>query len=315
MHTSGKDQASQLLEEILVRHAAPLCRGVIRQRRYSAQESGDIESEVMLRTVARLRAAKQGTEPPLNDARKYVLTVAFSVCHALLRRYYPERARLKNRIRYVAGHDMRFAIWEPSDREWVVGLREQEGATPVTRTEGLNLPRELSGALLAMFASGPLALEDAVTTAADALGIHDAGAVAEHEWPADQRLAVDIHLSQRGELEWLWRELLQLPERQRAALLLNLRDDSGQGAIELLPATGVASIRQIAAAVGMAVDRFAALWRDLPIEDTRVAELLGVSRQQVINLRKAGRFRLLRRRQRGNMGPVSVSSIGREVPR
>jgi hypothetical protein len=306
MTTADADQASALLEEIIVRHVTPLCRTVNRRKRYTASESSDVESEVALRMVARLRAAKAGTEPPVEDARKYVLTVAFSACHALLRRRYPERARLKNRIRYTAGHHPKLSIWERQDRDWVLGLRIQEGQAPVP--DGLRAvpPRgELEDVLLALCKGGPLALDDAVSLAADALGIHDGGAVADVD-VADRGAAVDLQLSQRSELEWLWREVLELPERQRAALLLNLRDDGGHGVVELLPVTGVATIRQIAAAVGMAVERFASLWRDLPLEDARIAELLGVTRQQVINLRKAGRFRLLRRRER-NTGPVSVS--------
>lgn len=312
MTTRGGDEASALLEEILLRHVVPLCRAVTRRKRYSAPEGADIESEVAMRMIARLRAAKAGAEPPVEDGRKYVLTVAFSACHALVRRRHPERARLKNRIRYVASHDPRLAIWERQDRDWAVGLRAHQGQTP-----GMEGPRavpakgELDEVLMAICKGGPLALDDAVSLAADALGIHDGGTVAEMD-VADRGAPVELQLSQRSELEWLWREVLELPERQRAALLLNLRDDGGHGVIELLPATGVATIRQIAAAVGMAVERFAGLWRDLPLEDARVGELLGVTRQQVINLRKAGRFRLLRRRQR-NTGPVSVSySSGEE---
>lgn len=306
MTTRGADEGSALLEEILVRHVAPLCRTVIRRRRYSTQESSDIESEVAMRMVGRLRAARDGVEPPLEDARKYVLTVAFSACHALVRRQHPERARLKNRIRYVASHDPRLAIWERQDRDWVVGLRAHQGQAPAPAgPQAIPARGELADVVLAICKSGPLSLDDAVSLAADALGIQDGGSAIEQD-VADRSAAVDLRLSQRGELEWLWREVLELPEKQRAAILLNLRDDGGHGVIELLPATGIATIRQIAAALGMAVERFAALWRDLPLEDSRIAELIGVTRQQVINLRKAGRFRLLRRRQR-NTGSVSVS--------
>jgi DNA-directed RNA polymerase specialized sigma24 family protein len=311
MNAGDTDKASALLEEILLRHVAPICHSVTRRRRYSAQEGADIESEVALRMVGRLRAVKKGLESPLDDPRKYVLTVAFSACHALVRKRYPERARLKNRIRYLASHDLRLSIWERQDRDWVVGLRAHERQPP-----GPEGPRavpgrgELDYVLIAICKGGPLGLDDAVTLAAEALGIHEGGAVAEHD-VADRGSAVDLQLSQRSELEWLWREMLELPERQRAALLLNLRDDGGHGVIELLPATGVATIRQIAAAVGIAVEPFAALWRDLPVEDAQIAELLGVTRQQVINLRKAGRFRLLRRKQR-NTGKVSVSHTSGE---
>lgn len=315
MESTDRETSSALLETILVRHAGPLCRGVIRRKRYTARESADIESEAMLRMVARLRAAKSGAEPPIGDARKYVLTVAFSACHAVARRHHPERARLKNRMRYLASHDARFAIWECEDREWLVGRRGDRGkpegalldAMPAIRSGSLE--DILTGVLDA--AGGPVNLDDAVTMAAQALGIVSTESIAEGDRFAGRQVAIDLQLSQRGELEWLWSELLQLPPRQRAALLLNLRDELGHGVIELLPATGVATIRQIAAALGMPAEEFAALWADLPLEDSRVAEILGVTRQQVINLRKAGRFRLLRRRQKGNTAVVSVS-LGKE---
>jgi hypothetical protein len=63
----------------------------------------------------------------------------------------------------------------------------------------------------------------------------------------------------------------------------------------LFPVTGIASVRQIAAALELTAEKFAAIWNELPLEDARIAELLGVTRQQVINARKSGRERLARR--------------------
>jgi len=63
----------------------------------------------------------------------------------------------------------------------------------------------------------------------------------------------------------------------------------------LLPAIGIATIRQLAAALELTAERLAELWNELPIEDARIAELLGLTRQQVINARKSGRERLARR--------------------
>ena len=82
-------------------------------------------------------------------------------------------------------------------------------------------------------------------------------------------------------------EIRQLPPRQCAALLLNLKDAQGRGVIALFPLERIATMREIAAALGMPAERFAALWNDLPIEDLAIAELLAVTRQQVINLRKS----------------------------
>jgi hypothetical protein len=96
-------------------------------------------------------------------------------------------------------------------------------------------------------------------------------------------------------LQRLWEELQQLPRNQRAALLLNLKEANGFSCITLFPATGIATLRQLAVAVEMSAESFAELWNELPLEDARIAELLGLTRQQVINARKSGRERLARR--------------------
>ncbi|HEX4961254.1 MAG TPA: sigma-70 family RNA polymerase sigma factor [Thermoanaerobaculia bacterium] len=102
-------------------------------------------------------------------------------------------------------------------------------------------------------------------------------------------------LQQRSRLALLWEEIRQLPPRQATALLLNLRDAQRENALSLLPLTGVATIRDIARTLGMSAETLAQIWHRLPYEDVEVATLLGVSRQQVINLRKSARERLARR--------------------
>jgi len=54
-------------------------------------------------------------------------------------------------------------------------------------------------------------------------------------------------------------------------------------------------VRQLAGALEINPERLAEMWNVLPIEDTRIAELTGLTRQQVINARKSGRERLARR--------------------
>ena len=93
----------------------------------------------------------------------------------------------------------------------------------------------------------------------------------------------------------MWDEILQLPPRQRTALLLNLRDESGGAAIALLPVIRVATMRQVAAALEMSAEELAAVWDRLPLEDAAIGEKLGASQQQVANLRKCARERLSRR--------------------
>jgi DNA-directed RNA polymerase specialized sigma24 family protein len=104
-----------------------------------------------------------------------------------------------------------------------------------------------------------------------------------------------LAFERRTYLARLWEEIRQLPPRQAAALLLNLRDGQGRNAAALLPLTGIATLREMATAVGLPPEGLAELWSRLPLEDTGLAEILGVTRQQVINLRKSARERLARR--------------------
>ncbi len=96
-------------------------------------------------------------------------------------------------------------------------------------------------------------------------------------------------------LQRLWEEVQQLPLLQRTALLLNLRDANGRGCLALFPALGVAGLRELAAALEMPLEQFAALWNQLPLDDASIAGRLNLTRQQVINTRKAGWEGLVRR--------------------
>jgi RNA polymerase sigma factor (sigma-70 family) len=121
-------------------------------------------------------------------------------------------------------------------------------------------------------------------------------------------------------LRRLWAEIEQLPVFQRIAYLLNFT--AGECQLELFWAYGVVSLRGIGAALQLTADqfsrvwpelqltdeerhkaealssydeKFALLWRHLPLTDLMIAKLLGTERQKVINLRKAAGARLSRR--------------------
>jgi RNA polymerase sigma factor (sigma-70 family) len=285
------------------------------------QELEDIEADGVADVLARLNDLREGFNPePISSLAGYVATVASNACHRSIRSRRPNRARLKNRLRYLFAHDPALAIWPTSSGELLCGRVADRGARPVSdiaarlRTlvedaASLRRAAAATGApsegelarLIATRVAGGMELDDITEVVADVLGIGDAVAVDEsaagprvEEMPA-QDPSVLTALSDRGDLQRLWKEVLDLPVRQRAALLLNLRDAEGGGILGLFPLTGVATLREIAAALEMPARELAELWGTLPIEDARIAERLGVTRQQVINLRKSARERLARR--------------------
>lgn len=112
---------------------------------------------------------------------------------------------------------------------------------------------------------------------------------------ADMRPDAASETERRVYLKRLWEEIAELQPRQRAALLLNLRDEQGRGVVDLWMIVGIATPTEVAAVLSMTTEEFAALWSELPLDDNRIAAHLGVTRQQVINLRKSARERLARR--------------------
>ncbi|HEV7858146.1 MAG TPA: hypothetical protein VGO91_05910 [Pyrinomonadaceae bacterium] len=324
-----------LLTQLLNEQAEPIIRGIIRQKlqvqssvgagRRSRSEAEDIHGEVLVQLLGKLQQLK--ADPlahAIVDFRSYVAVTTYHVCYAHLRRLYPQRRRLKNRLRYLLSNAPDLAIWESVGDEWLCGLAgwQQSSQTPA-RAEQLQHLRDhqslqasdaqssgnpeqadLQPLLKALFkdVGGPVELDALVNTVAELQGIKDQPApdtrdeeesAEAPERLADNRTNIATELEQRHYLQRLWAEILELPTRQRSALLLNLKIE-GESVIPLLPLIGIASIRQIAEAVSIPAEQFAQLWNELPLEDTVIAQHLNATRQQVINLRKSARERLWR---------------------
>jgi DNA-directed RNA polymerase specialized sigma24 family protein len=165
----------------------------------------------------------------------------------------------------------------------------------------------VQGTLAALGA--PCRFSDLVSALAEALGETDVSISLARVRPGDESsgprdLAEQVEdtsaspaeaLEQRDYLTQLWSEIVLLPARQRAALLLNLRDENGGGMLALFPLTGIASTADIARALDVSDAGLSELWPALPRDDQWIAEYLGLTRRQVINLRKCARERLARR--------------------
>jgi len=292
------------LEVILVEHVRPVVARVLAQYQAPAlprDEAEDLAATINLRVVRRLQEI--ASDHPIERLDDYVATVAYNVVYGFLRRRFPERTRLKNRLRYLFGHDDRLAMWE-SGGEIICGLARWRGRMPVRSTiargdaTSAMLDRESPGrALIALFEreKAPLRLDDVVRLAADLWRISDVATGDSRREPASEWRSPAAELETREYIAALWREVRQLRDQQRAALLLNLRDVKGTNGVALLLLCGVATFEEIADAVGLNPEQLAEIWNDLPLDDNTIASTLHISRQQVINLRKAARERLERR--------------------
>jgi hypothetical protein len=198
-----------------------------------------------------------------------------------------------------------FALWQDADGKLVAGFAvwQQRKTVTLSHIEQLRKNESLAETVATIFnhLNAPVEFDELVSAVATLQGISDqpVESLTNDEDAINEPTAPEPDQAWRTEkrifLQRLWEELQQLPRNQRAALLLNLRDASGFSSITLFPGTGIATVRQLAAALEISAEDFAALWNDLPLEDARIAELLGLTRQQVINARKSGRERLARR--------------------
>ena len=325
MVQTSDTQADDLLAQLITVHAGPVIKGVIRfklrlnsSRETQRAESDDIHQEVVMQLVAQLqRFRKLPAAHPISDVRGMAAVIAHRTCARWMRRQFPERHALKNRLHYLLTRHRGFALWQNNDGKQVAGfsvwqkenrpsrnLQNTERLPERVRTLKTDKPQELADAIATIFehAGGPVEFDELISTVATLHGISEQpleSLAEEDESPALLPVAPEPdpawRLEKRMFLQRLWEELQQLPLNQRAALLLNLKDPSGFGCITLFPVTGIATVRQLAQALEMSAESLAEMWNDLPIEDSRIAELLKLTRQQVINSRKSGRERLARR--------------------
>ncbi len=287
----------------LMAEVAPVVDGILaracRTNGAMGESVDDIRAEVLTRVLDKLRGGQA-----VERLEDYVATVTRNCVHDFLRSCRPERTRLSYRIRFLLANDDRFAMWSV-DGSTRCGLAAWRGSVAIAATAlPPRAPHDVfdatrpAEALLALFTliGGPLELDRLVTWLMELWSIAEEKAIDIESVPVPDRRPTQLaDLETRAFLEALWSEVGALRPLQRAALLLNLRDHDRGNALTLFVLIGIADIDAIAGVIGMQVDELAELWSALPLDDAAIAARLGVTRQQVINLRKSARERLRRR--------------------
>jgi RNA polymerase sigma factor (sigma-70 family) len=319
-------QADDIISELVALHAEPVIKRIISyklhlnyHRTVAQTDADDIYQEAIMQLLETLQQVRERPDAnPVSDLRGLVAVIARNACSRWMRRQFPGRHAFKNRLYYILTRQRGFALWQNENKRLVAGfsvwqgekntaagwqierLSDDEGV--LSRVRSLKTKGEdWRGALMVIFdylgkpvefdkLAGALAallqLEDqpieSIEQNKDILGLETSAGERDTAWRVEKRIF----------LQRLWEEIRQLPLNQRVALLLNLRDSKGGGSIALFPALRIASIHHLAEALEMSVEKLAGMWNELPLEDTRIAELLQLTRQQVINLRKSARKRL-----------------------
>jgi RNA polymerase sigma factor (sigma-70 family) len=290
-------------------------------------DAEDLHHETIGKLLRDLRKHREAPpETPIRDFSSYVAAVAAHTFSDLVRRRSPRRHSLKGKLQYVLDRHPDLAAWRDASSEWVCGFAAWSAdGTRMARNDALEsllddpfslidaLPGvrdikalRLENLMVAVFdfVGGPVEVDDMVNIVATLHGIHegvesldaeDDDERSPYEKLPAQGIDADEQYIQRFTLQLVWKEIRELPVQQRRALLLNLRDERGGCMTSELTRAGVASIAQIAGVLQISLDEFWSLWAELPLEDARIAEMFGFTREQVSNHRKAARARLGRR--------------------
>ena len=116
---TSDEHANELLSQLIAGHAEPVIKGVIRFKlRFNSHqetqraEADDIHQDVMLQLVGQLQRFRKLPEThPITDVRGMAAIIAHRTCARWMRRQFPERHALKNRLHYLLTRQRGFALW------------------------------------------------------------------------------------------------------------------------------------------------------------------------------------------------------------
>ena len=278
------------LAALLVDRAEPITRRVTsaQLRGQPRAELEDTVATVLARLTRRLRALRDDPEEPIESFSDYVAKASYNACHELMRQLAPRRAALVARLRYLARRGLVLRLEPTANGGW--------RCLPAPRPASLRgETQRLATAVAAELGQEGRDFDDLIEAVAKRLGeVDEKAEVDALDRVPHPQASPEQRLGETQMLRRLWPEILDLPINQRAALLLNLRQDAGDLGAQLAE-LGVAEPAELAGLFDVPAEEAASFLARLPREDTWIAQRLGVTRRQVINLRKAARARLARR--------------------
>jgi hypothetical protein len=336
-------EARQHMDQLIAR-AAPGIATIARSSR-TPEDAFQEAAHRLVKHLREIRTYRNGNA--IGNYLHYVQVVASRVVKGEVRQDHPRYRSLVDALRHVFKREPSLACWE-SERQRLCGLATWRDQPPPAYSERLarllETPRQFDDVIsldrdpasvnyadllkrLFGWIGHPIRFEQATRIIGSLRRIDELSPVIVAEvdgrtlceWLPDQRRRPDEQAEWRSFLERLWTHIVQLPRLHRLAYLLNFTAADGQ--LEVFWLHGVASIRQIGAALEISDEqfvrawpllnltermrafvracvsydeKFAVLWQHLPITDAAIASLLGTDRQKVINLRKAAGERLSR---------------------
>src|SRR5215207_1465055 len=194
-------RADDLIAQLIDAHAEPVIKGVIRyklhlnsHRASQRAEADDLSQEALLQLLAQLRRFRQQPGAHhISDVRGMAAVIAHRVCSGWMRRQFPERHALKNRLHYLLTRQKGLALWQGEGGKPLAGFAAWQGREKAAAAERLGelsdveeltahvrmlkggRQQALADALAAIFnhLGGPAEFDELVSATAALLGIRD----------------------------------------------------------------------------------------------------------------------------------------------
>ncbi len=276
------------------------------------QDALELVGDIQVMLMAAVSDQNDNGTEAIRDLRGYAARIAANACYLYFRTNFPERARQENKLRYALKHLSGVSIWKADDGRWLCGSTDcpdlnRSASVPIASSNSFAALETREGYLNAVrsildSSGGPVLFDELVDLFMDILGIRETNTVSIEDGRNGDQPDLRSEKAENTRIEWansighlkrVWRELGQMRLRDRKVLLLNLKYKGGD-LLRVLPLCGIASIRDIAVMLEFTDLEFAEILRSLPWDDRRIADHLGITRQQVINLRRYVRSRLFR---------------------
>jgi DNA-directed RNA polymerase specialized sigma24 family protein len=197
LRETNAERGRQQLEVLVARHAAPLVRRIVGFKLRTCGDSGahlphadveDVCQNALYHLLARLERVKSGNgSAACRDFTAYAAVTAYNACNAYFRAKRPAWLSLSMKVRYVATHSPKFALWECAEGMDVCGFAANRGQKPLNdrallgracealrgRVDASRLPVAALMEQLLQAAGEPLVFESLVDAATELYGLQD----------------------------------------------------------------------------------------------------------------------------------------------
>jgi RNA polymerase sigma factor (sigma-70 family) len=344
LQATDDSERQQCLDELLLLHAAPVVRKILRSRlgfhvsqqgaNRKNQEAEDIYQGTLTKIVQKLHdLIISSSRTEIENFRRYVTRIAINACNDFLRARSPGKYRFKHNIRDIFTRHQDFAAWKVDD-EIVGGFAVWQGTDrlPASERQVRELENDLDAFLNAKFANEdihqvpltkvvaevlqwidcPIKIDDLAWFVALLLRIKDQPTEA---MSLDEGLVSDLGLAQKAIaaesavaakelLNRVWQIVKRMPIRQRDTFCFAFEDERGADLFSLLLEKGIAGVPQIAQALGRSSNEITLLRSRMPMDYVAIAAELNGTRSQVTQWH----YRALQRLEK----ELGSSEIGRK---